>query len=107
MLNMHPLFALNRIEYKIYLIETVGNLTFNRGLLFNAGFLMKNEHFIEADGFSNRYFGWGTFSSLCLVFESIFPIFVKIFFLSRIKPDQLINQYNETSSTYSIHSLFN
>ncbi len=42
LLNMHPLFAKHKIAYKVYLIEPSSNITFNRGLLFNIGFIESN-----------------------------------------------------------------
>jgi hypothetical protein len=36
--NIHPFLTRQRINYGIYLIEPLGNLTFNRGLLLNVGF---------------------------------------------------------------------
>lgn len=38
LLNMHPFFANQLMDYGIYLIEPLANLTFNRGLLMNVGF---------------------------------------------------------------------
>jgi hypothetical protein len=40
---MHPLFARQQIEYGIYVIELVQNLPFNRGLIFNVGFIESNK----------------------------------------------------------------
>ena len=37
--NMHPFLTRQKINYGIYLIEPVGNITFNRGILMNAGFV--------------------------------------------------------------------
>ena len=37
--NMHPFLTRQQINYRIYLIEPVQNVTFNRGLLSNIGFL--------------------------------------------------------------------
>ena len=37
--HMHPFLIKQQIEYGIYLIEPMQNLTFNRGLLMNIGFL--------------------------------------------------------------------
>lgn len=45
LLNMHPLFAKQELSYGIYLIEPVKNITFNRGLLFNIGFIEANKDF--------------------------------------------------------------
>jgi len=45
LLNMHPLFAKQELSYGIYLIEPVKTTTFNRGLLFNIGFLEANKDF--------------------------------------------------------------
>lgn len=39
LLNMHPFLIRQSVEYGIFLIEPFGNLTFNRGLLMNVGFL--------------------------------------------------------------------
>ena len=43
LLHMHPLFARQELSYKIYLIEPVENITFNRGLLLNIGFIESNK----------------------------------------------------------------
>lgn len=37
--NMHPFFIEQKMHYGIFLIEPKENLTFNRGLLMNIGFL--------------------------------------------------------------------
>ncbi|CAF0951649.1 unnamed protein product [Brachionus calyciflorus] len=37
--NLHPFLQKQQIEYGIYLIEPLQNLTFNRGLLMNIGFI--------------------------------------------------------------------
>lgn len=37
--NMHPFFVRHGINYGIYLIEPIAEITFNRGLLMNIGFL--------------------------------------------------------------------
>ncbi len=42
LLNMHPLFAKYKIAYKIYLIEPSPTSKFNRGLLFNVGYIESN-----------------------------------------------------------------
>lgn len=36
---MHPILVQNNITYGVYLIEPRENITFNRGLLMNIGFL--------------------------------------------------------------------
>ena len=36
---MHPFLTRQKINYAIYIIEPVQNITFNRGLLANIGFL--------------------------------------------------------------------
>ena len=36
--HMHPFLIKQNIEYTIYIIEPMANLTFNRGLLMNIGF---------------------------------------------------------------------
>ena len=36
---MHPFLMKQQLDYGIYLIEPLQNLTFNRGLLMNIGFL--------------------------------------------------------------------
>ena len=36
--NMHPFLTRQKINYGVYLIEPVANITFNRGILMNAGF---------------------------------------------------------------------
>ncbi len=43
LLNMHPILARQELNYKIYLVEPYGNITFNRGLLFNIGFIEANK----------------------------------------------------------------
>ena len=37
--NIHPFLVKQQIHYGIYLIEPIANITFNRGLLMNIGFL--------------------------------------------------------------------
>jgi hypothetical protein len=37
--NIHPFLSKQQLEYGIYLIEPMANLTFNRGLLMNIGFV--------------------------------------------------------------------
>ena len=37
--NMHPFLINQNLTYGIYLIEPLANLTFNRGLLMNIGFI--------------------------------------------------------------------
>lgn len=37
--HMHPFLQRQAIDYAIYLLEPFGNITFNRGLLLNIGFL--------------------------------------------------------------------
>lgn len=39
MKHMHPFLQRQAIDYGIYFVEPVGNITFNRGLLLNIGFL--------------------------------------------------------------------
>jgi hypothetical protein len=36
---MHAFWTRQKVNYGIYLIEPTGNITFNRGLLMNIGFL--------------------------------------------------------------------
>ncbi|KAF1743851.1 hypothetical protein MXB_4096 [Myxobolus squamalis] len=36
---MHPILVRQKINYRIFVIEQVGNSTFNRAMLFNIGFL--------------------------------------------------------------------
>jgi hypothetical protein len=36
--HMHPFLSKQQLDYGIYLIEPLGNVTFNRGLLMNIGF---------------------------------------------------------------------
>jgi hypothetical protein len=43
LLNMHPIFIRQELSYSIYLIEPINNITFNRGLLFNIGFIESNK----------------------------------------------------------------
>ena len=40
---MHPLLSRQELSYGIYLIEPVANITFNRGILLNAGFIESNK----------------------------------------------------------------
>ena len=37
--HMHPFLIKQNIHYSIYIVEPLANLTFNRGLLMNIGFL--------------------------------------------------------------------
>lgn len=37
--HIHPIMCRQQIDYGIYLIEPVQNITFNRGLLMNIGFI--------------------------------------------------------------------
>ncbi len=37
--HMHPFLMKQQLDYGIYLIEPIQNITFNRGLLMNIGFL--------------------------------------------------------------------
>ena len=37
--NMHPFLTRQRINYGVYLVEPKGNVTFNRGLLMNIGYV--------------------------------------------------------------------
>jgi len=37
--NIHPFLVKQQIDYGIYLVEPLQNITFNRGLLMNIGFL--------------------------------------------------------------------
>ena len=37
--NMHPFLINQNVQYGIYLVEPFANLTFNRGLLMNIGFV--------------------------------------------------------------------
>jgi len=39
LLNIHPFLIRQNVHYGIYLVEPLGNLRFNRGLLANIGFL--------------------------------------------------------------------
>ncbi len=41
--TMHALFARQEIDYGIYVIEPHAKLKFNRGLLFNIGFIESNK----------------------------------------------------------------
>jgi beta-1,4-galactosyltransferase 1 len=43
LLNMHPIFARQQLSYKIYLIEPIAKMRFNRGLLLNIGFTESNK----------------------------------------------------------------
>ena len=42
LLNMHPILARQELSYGIYLIEPIGDIKFNRGLLLNIGFNESN-----------------------------------------------------------------
>jgi hypothetical protein len=46
--HMHPFLSKQLIDYAIYIVEPLANLTFNRGLLMNIGFLeslkVSNDH---------------------------------------------------------------
>jgi hypothetical protein len=37
--NIHPFLQKQQIHYAIYIVEPLANLTFNRGLLMNIGFV--------------------------------------------------------------------
>ena len=37
--HMHPFLIKQNIHYSIYIVEPITNITFNRGLLMNIGFL--------------------------------------------------------------------
>lgn len=37
--NLHPLLVKQQLDYGIFLIEPIQNITFNRGLLMNIGFI--------------------------------------------------------------------
>lgn len=41
--HVHPVLARQELSYAVYVIEPVANITFNRGLLFNAGFIESNK----------------------------------------------------------------
>ena len=41
--HMHPFLMKQDLDYGIYLVEPMQNLTFNRGLLLNIGFLQALE----------------------------------------------------------------
>ncbi len=43
LINMHPIFVRQEIAYKVYVIEPVVHIKFNRGLLLNIGFAKSNE----------------------------------------------------------------
>jgi beta-1,4-galactosyltransferase 1 len=45
LLHMHPIFARQELSYGVYVIEPVANLTFNRGLLLNIGFIESNKDY--------------------------------------------------------------
>jgi hypothetical protein len=49
--NMHPFFTRQLINYRIYLIEPIESMEFNRGLLSNIGFLeaIKDEKNISSN----------------------------------------------------------
>jgi beta-1,4-galactosyltransferase 1 len=42
LLNTHPLLARQQANYKIYVVEPSENTQFNRGMLFNIGFIESN-----------------------------------------------------------------
>ncbi len=65
LLNMHPIFARQKLSYGIYLIEPVKGISFNRGILFNIGFNESNHDahntwqchsFHDVSSLENRYF---------------------------------------------------
>lgn len=37
--NIHPFLMEQKIEYSLYVVEPIGNLTFNKGISMNAGYL--------------------------------------------------------------------
>jgi len=37
--NIHPFLSKQQLEYGIYIVEPIANVTFNRGLLMNIGFV--------------------------------------------------------------------
>ena len=41
--HLHPILARQELSYGIYLIEPVPGITFNRGILLNAGFIESNK----------------------------------------------------------------
>ena len=43
LVHMHPILARQELSYGIYLIEPVSNITFNRGMLMNIGFIESNK----------------------------------------------------------------
>ena len=43
LLNMHPLLVKQKVSYGIYLLEPIEKITFNRGILFNIGFIEANK----------------------------------------------------------------
>lgn len=50
--NMHPFFMRQKMNYGIYLVEPSQNLTFNRGILMNIGFL---------EALKDTYYLWDCF----------------------------------------------
>ena len=44
---MHPFLTRQKINYGIFLVEPVGDVTFNRGIIMNIGFLEVIKHQIE------------------------------------------------------------
>ncbi len=41
--HLHPILARQELSYGIYLIEPVANINWNKGILFNAGFIESNK----------------------------------------------------------------
>lgn len=37
--NIHPFLAKQNVHYGVYVVEPIGNLTFNKGISMNAGFV--------------------------------------------------------------------
>ena len=38
LMHMHPFLSKQQLDYGIYIVQSVNNITFNRGFLMNIGF---------------------------------------------------------------------
>jgi hypothetical protein len=88
LMNMHPFLAKQQLDYGIYLVEPIANISFNRGLLMNIGFV---ESIKDADRWQCFVFhdvdllpGYLSIFSNLLLFIYYFRGRKKSLFLSRI-----------------------
>ncbi len=44
---MHPFLIKQNIHYRIYIVEPVSNLTFNRAMLMNIGFVESTDQWVK------------------------------------------------------------